>query len=297
MRTGVVAKKMGMSRYYTDDGFHIPVTLLQLDNCQVVSVKTAAKDGYNAVQLGCGAAKVKNVKKPQRGHFAKAKVEPKKKLVEFKVSEDALLKPGQEIAADHFVVGQFVDVVGTSKGKGFSGAMKRHGFGGLEATHGVSISHRSHGSTGQCQDPGRVFKGKKMAGQYGDVRVTTQNLEIIGTDVATGVILVNGSIPGSKGGYVLVSDASKKALAPSAPYPASIKGGKASADKVEEAPSADDEVKAEQVSAPEEVSEPVDAAEAKPGAEASAEGADKQESAESQQKDEKQQSGEVSDES
>lgn len=223
MRTGVVATKLGMSRHYTDDGFHIPVTLLQLDSCQVTCVKTEEKDGYNAVQLGVGKAKVKNVSKPIRGHFAKAKVEPKKKVVEFRVDAGALLQPGQEITADHFVVGQYVDVVGTSKGKGFAGGMKRHNFAGLEASHGVSISHRSHGSTGQCQDPGRVFKGKKMAGHLGDVRVTMQNLEIISTDAEQGIIVVNGAIPGAKGGYVLVSDAIKKILPPTAPYPAGLR--------------------------------------------------------------------------
>src|ERR687886_1700593 len=182
MRTGLIAKKLGMSRVFTDEGNHVPVTVLRVDNCQVVAQRTQDKDGYTALQLGVGAAKVKNVTKPQRGHFAKAKVEPKARLAEFRVSEDALLEVGAEITAAHFVPGQRVDVVGTSIGKGFAGAMKRHNFGGLRASHGVSISHRSHGSTGQRQDPGKVFKNKKMAGHLGDERVTTQNLEVVRTD-------------------------------------------------------------------------------------------------------------------
>jgi large subunit ribosomal protein L3 len=227
MRTGVIARKMGMTRVFTDDGTHESVTVLQLDNCQVVDVKTEDKHGYNALQLGVGKAKVKNVSKGMRGHFAKAKVEPKRKLAEFRVSGDALLEVGNEISADHFIAGQPVDVVGTSIGKGFAGAMKRHNFAGLEASHGVSISHRSHGSTGNSQDPGRVFKGKKMAGQMGNVRKTSQNLVVIQTDPERGLIMVRGSVPGSKGGYVLVSDATKMAVPDGVPFPAALRGAPA----------------------------------------------------------------------
>lgn len=224
MRTGVIAKKIGMSRYFTEEGAHYPVTLLKMESCQVVSVKTEEKDGYNAVQLGVGEAKTKNVSKALRGHFAKAKITPKQKLAEFRVAKDALLNPGDEISPAHYVTGQIIDVAGTTKGKGFSGGMKRHGFGGLEATHGVSISHRSHGSTGQCQDPGRVFKGKKMAGQYGNVNKTVQNLQVVETDEENGIIVVYGAVPGPKDGYVFVTDANKFARHPEAPYPAGIKG-------------------------------------------------------------------------
>ena len=222
MRTGLIAEKMGMTRIFTDKGQAVPVTVLRLDNCQVVAQKTQEKDGYTALQLGVGTAKVKNVSKPARGHFAKAKVEPKRKVVEFRVAEDAMVDVGTEIKPSHFVAGQKVDVVGTSIGKGFAGAMKRHNFAGLEASHGVSISHRSHGSTGNSQDPGRVFKGKKMAGHMGDTRITTQNLEIVSTDDDEGLILVKGAIPGSKGGFVLISDAIKKARPDDAPYPAGV---------------------------------------------------------------------------
>ena len=222
MRTGVIAKKVGMSHIFTEDGFRIPVTLLSLDNCQVVSVKNDEKDGYCAVQLGIGNVKVKNVTKALRGHYAKNKVEPRHKLAEFRVSKDALLQPGQLLSAEHFVVGQFVDVAATSKGKGFAGAMKRHNFRGLEASHGVSISHRSHGSVGQCQDPGKIFKGKKMAGQLGNVRVTIQNLEVISVNAQQGIICVCGNVPGAKDGYVLITDAVKRALPPSAPFPAGV---------------------------------------------------------------------------
>lgn len=229
MRTGVVAKKIGMSQVFVDNGQQVPVTLLQLDKCRVVSIKTKEKNGYNAVELGIIDAKVKNVSKAMRGHFAKAKVEPKKITAEFRVDADALLKPGQEILPSHYVPGQIIDIAGTTKGKGFAGAMKRHGFAGLEATHGVSISHRSHGSTGQCQDPGRVFKGKKMAGHMGDVRCTIQNLEIISVDDEKGLIVVAGAVPGSKGGTVYISDASKCARPSAAPYPAGIKGANVAA--------------------------------------------------------------------
>ncbi len=222
MRTGLIAKKLGMSRVFTDNGVNVPVTLLKLDNCQVVSVKTKENDGYDAIQLGAFARKVKNISKPVRGHYAKNKVEPKAKIVEFRVSEDALLKAGDTLSVNHFVIGQKVDVTGTSQGKGFQGGMKRHNFAGLEATHGVSISHRSHGSTGQCQEPGRVFKGKKMAGQMGNVRVTTQNLEVISTDEEAGIIAVKGAVPGSKGGYVLIKDALKVSQPDSLPFPAGL---------------------------------------------------------------------------
>ena len=223
MRSGVIARKIGMSRIFDDDGMNIPVTVLKLDNCQVIAVKTTESHGYNAVQLGAGTAKVKNVSKAMRGHFAKARVEPKRKVAEFRVEPDALLDVGAEITADHFVTGQAVDVVGTSIGKGFAGAMKRHNFAGLEASHGVSVSHRSHGSTGHSQDPGKVFKGKKMAGHMGNVRCTSENITVVSTDVARGLIMVNGSIPGAKGGYVLVSDAKKSRMPEGLPFPGAIR--------------------------------------------------------------------------
>ena len=223
MRTGLIAQKLGMTRAFRDDGSHVPVTVLKVDNCQVVAVKTAESDGYTALQLGVGAAKVKNVSRPMRGHFAKSKVEPKRRLAEFRVSDDALIDVGAELTADHFVAGQHVDVVGTSIGKGFAGAMKRHNFGGLEASHGVSISHRSHGSTGNSQDPGKVFKGKKMAGHLGDARTTVQNLRIHSTDADRGLILVAGAVPGSKGGYVLVSDAKKRPAPDDLPFPGAVR--------------------------------------------------------------------------
>jgi large subunit ribosomal protein L3 len=223
MRTGVIAKKMGMTRLFQDDGRHVPVTVLALENLQVVAVREADRDGYTAVQLGAGTAKAKNVAKPQRGHFGKAEVEPKAKLAEFRVSDDALLDVGAEISADHYVAGQIVDIQGVTQGKGFAGGMKRWGFGGLRATHGVSVSHRSLGSTGQRQDPGKVFKNKKMAGQMGDKNRTQQNLEIVSTDVERGLIFVKGSVPGSKGGWLLVKDAVKVARHADAPYPAGLK--------------------------------------------------------------------------
>jgi large subunit ribosomal protein L3 len=240
-RTGMILKKVGMSRYYTPEGQHLPVTLLLAEGCEVVAHKTQEKDGYTALQLGYGKAKVKNTSKALRGHFAKAKVEPKQKLVEFRVPESAMIPVGSELSVEHFVPGQFIDVVGTSIGKGFAGVMKRHNFAGLEATHGVSISHRSHGSTGQRQDPGRVFKGKKMAGHYGDVRVTIQNLEVIGTDAEKGLVIVKGAVPGAKGGYVLVSDAIKIALPAGAPFPAGLKNAGANNNTASEA-SAQEEV-------------------------------------------------------
>ncbi len=208
-RTGVIARKLGMTRIFADDGVHVPCTVLQLDGVQVVSHKTADRDGYVALQLGAGEAKAKRTPKALRGHFAKANVAPKRKLVEFRVAEDALIEVGAELTADHFVPGQKVDVAGISIGKGFAGAMKRHNFGGLRASHGVSISHRSHGSTGQCQDPGKVFKGKKMAGHMGATRVTTQNIEVVRVDADRGLILVKGAVPGSAGGWVELRDAVK----------------------------------------------------------------------------------------
>jgi large subunit ribosomal protein L3 len=222
MRTGLIAQKVGMTRLFGIDGSHVPVTVLRVEECQVVAVRTAEKDGYAAVQLGVGRAKTKNVTKPMRGHFAKAKVEPKVELQEFRVASDALLEVGDELHVGHFVAGQYVDVSGVSIGKGFAGVMKRHGFGGLRASHGVSISHRSHGSTGQRQDPGRVFKGKKMAGQLGAHKATVQNLEVFGVDPQRGLILIRGGVPGAKGSYLRVTDAVKKALPKAAPYPAAV---------------------------------------------------------------------------
>src|SRR5579862_762627 len=222
MRTGLIAQKLGMSRVFNAEGNHVPVTVLKVDNCQVVAVRTEEKDKYNAVQLGVGTRKTKNVTKPQRGHFAKAKVEPKRKVVEFRVDKNALLEVGAELSVEHFIPGQFVDVTGISIGRGFQGVMKRHNFGGLRASHGVSVSHRSHGSTGQRQDPGKVFKNKRMAGHMGDVRVTTQNLEVVATDDAQGLILVKGAVPGHEGSFVLVSDAAKRKAPKGAklPFPA-----------------------------------------------------------------------------
>ena len=231
MRTGVIAQKVGMTRIYTDGGDHLPVTVLQLDNCQVVGQRTAEKNGYTAVQLGAGSKKAKRTNKADRGQFAKANVEPKAKVVEFRVSEDNMINVGEEIIADHYFEGQFVDVTGTSIGKGFAGAMKRHNFGGLRATHGVSISHRSHGSTGQCQDPGKVFKGKKMAGHMGATRVTTQNLQVVKTDSDRGLILIKGAVPGPKGGWVFVKDAVKKPFPENAILPAALKSAAAEAAK------------------------------------------------------------------
>jgi len=212
-----------MSAVFQEDGTQVPVTVLKVDDCRVVAQRTEERDGYVALQLGVGAAKVKNVSKQMRGHFAKAKVEPKRKLVEFVVDTDGLIDVGAELTADHFVVGQYVDVTGTSKGKGFAGVMKRWNFGGLRASHGVSISHRSHGSTGQHQDPGRVFKGKKMAGHMGDRRVTKQNLQVVSTDAAAGLIFVKGAIPGAKGGYLLVKDATKRKAPEGLPMPGAIR--------------------------------------------------------------------------
>lgn len=211
MRTGLIAEKLGMTRLFTDEGEHVPVTVLHVKDCQVVQVKTPEKEGYRALQIGMdNNSKVKNVSKPLRGHFAKAKVEPKKHCAEFCVSEENLLDVGTEIRVDHFTPGQFIDVTGISIGKGFAGGMKRHNFGGLRASHGVSVSHRSHGSTGNRQDPGRVFKGKKMAGHLGSEQVTVQNLKVVETDVERGLLMVYGAVPGSPGSVVLVRDAVKK---------------------------------------------------------------------------------------
>ena len=223
LRTGVIAKKLGMTRLFLEDGRQVPVTVLQLDGLQVVAQRTADRDGYTAVQLGAGEAKAKRTTAALRGHFAKASVAPKRKIAEFRVAEENLINVGEEITADHYFEGQYVDIAGTSIGKGFAGAMKRHNFGGLRASHGVSISHRSHGSTGQCQDPGKVFKGKKMAGHLGAVRVTTQNLQVVRTDADRGLIMVKGSVPGSKGGWVTVKDAVKKATPENLIYPAALK--------------------------------------------------------------------------
>jgi large subunit ribosomal protein L3 len=221
-RTGLLAKKLGMTRIFRDDGMHVPVTVLLLDGLQVVAQRTQEKDGYSAVQVGWGTAKVKNVSQPNRGHFAKAKVEPKAKLVEFRVADDALLEPGATLSAAHFAVGQIVDVCGITQGKGFAGGMKRWNFSGLEASHGVSISHRSLGSTGNRQDPGRTFKNKKMAGHMGVERVTTLNLVVAAVDAEKGLLMIRGAVPGSKGGYVMVRDAVKRARPADAPYPAAL---------------------------------------------------------------------------
>ena len=238
MRSGIIAQKVGMTRFFTEAGEDVPVTVLKVDNVQVVAVRTPEKDGYAAVQLGIGNAKVKNVTKPMRGHYAKAKVEPKRKLVEFRVSPDALIDVGAELSAEHFVAGQFVDVTGTSIGKGFAGAMKRWNFRGLEASNGVSVSHRSHGSTGNRQDPGRTFKNKKMAGHLGSERVTTLNLKVVATDADRNLIMVRGAIPGHDGGYVLVRDAVKRKAPKDLPFPAGLRGA-ATADAAAEAPAAE----------------------------------------------------------
>ncbi len=222
LRTGLLAKKLGMTRIFRDDGTHVPVTVLHLDGLQVVAQRTQEKDGYTAVQVGWGKAKVKNVSQPNRGHFAKAKVEPKAKVVEFRVADDALLEPGATLSAAHFAVGQIVDVCGITQGKGFAGGMKRWNFSGLEASHGVSISHRSLGSTGNRQDPGRTFKNKKMAGHMGVERVTTLNLVVAAVDAEKGLLMIRGAVPGSKGGYVMVRDAIKRARPADAPYPAAL---------------------------------------------------------------------------
>jgi large subunit ribosomal protein L3 len=222
-RSGIIAQKLGMTRVYNEQGEHVPVTVLRVENCQVVGQRTQEKNGYTAVQLGVGMTRVKNTSKPLRGHFAAASVEPKAKLAEFRVSPENLLDVGAEITVDHFVAGQKVDVTGTTIGKGFQGVIKRHNFGGGRATHGNSVSHRTHGSTGQRQDPGKVFAGKKMAGHMGQTRVTTQNVEVVSTDSDRGLILIRGAVPGSKGAWILVRDAVKSSLPENAPRPAAIR--------------------------------------------------------------------------
>ena len=222
-RTGLITEKLGMTRRFDESGEHVPVTVLKLDGCHVIAQRTDDSHGYTALQLGAGKTKVKNVGKAMRGHFATAKVEPKRRLVEFRTSADALVDVGAELSADHFKPGQQVDVVGTSHGKGFAGAMKRHNFSGLRASHGVSVSHRSHGSTGQCQDPGRVFKGKKMAGHMGHERVTVQNIDVVETDAERGLIMVRGGVPGPKGGMILISDAIKGKMPDDLPFPGALK--------------------------------------------------------------------------
>jgi large subunit ribosomal protein L3 len=241
MRTGVIAKKLGMARFFDEAGIHVPVTVLSLEGCQVVAHRTKDKDGYVAVQLGAGTKKPKNTSKAMRGHFAKNEVEPKAQLVEFRVSEDSLIDVGAEITADHFVPGQKIDVTATTVGKGFAGAMKRWNFGGLRATHGVSVSHRSHGSTGQRQDPGRTFKGKKMAGHYGHETVTTLNLTVWRVDAERGLILVKGAVPGTEGTFVKIRDAVKAARPAEAPMPGAFRkaGQTAEAPVAQEAPAAE----------------------------------------------------------
>jgi len=253
MRSGVIAKKLGMTRLFLEDGKQIPVTVLQLDKLQVVAQRTAEKDGYTAVQLGAGTAKAKRTTAAMRGHFAKASVEPKRKIAEFRVTPDCLIGVGEEITADHYFEGQFVDVAGNSIGKGFQGAMKRHNFGGLRASHGVSVSHRSHGSTGQCQDPGKVFKGKKMAGHMGAARVTTQNLQVVRTDSDRGLIMVKGAVPGSKGGWVTVKDAVKKPVPANVILPAALRSAaeaaRKAADQAAAAAAAEEAARAEALAA------------------------------------------------
>jgi large subunit ribosomal protein L3 len=249
LRSGIIAKKVGMTRLFMEDGKQIPVTVLQLDNLQVVAQRTADQHGYSAVQLGTGTAKVKRVSQAMRGHFAAAKVEPKRKVAEFRVAAENLINVGEEITADHYFEGQYVDVSGTSIGKGFQGAMKRHNFSGLRATHGVSISHRSHGSTGQCQDPGKVFKGKKMAGHMGAAKVTTQNLQVVKTDADRGIIMIKGAVPGSKGGWVTVKDAVKKPFPENAILPAGLRSAAAEAAAAADAAAAEAAAEAEAAAA------------------------------------------------
>jgi large subunit ribosomal protein L3 len=239
LRSGIIAKKIGMTRLFMEDGRQVPVTVLMLDNLQVVAQRTVERDGYTAVQLGAGMAKAKRTSKAMRGHFAAAKVEPKRKIAEFRVAPENLIPVGEEIIAAHYFEGQYVDVSGTSVGKGFAGAMKRHNFGGLRASHGVSVSHRSHGSTGQCQDPGRVFKGKKMAGQMGSARITTQNLQVVRTDPDRGLIMVKGAVPGNKGGWVTVKDAVKKPVPENVIYPAALRSAADDAKRLAEAAAAE----------------------------------------------------------
>ena len=277
MRTGLIAQKAGMTRIFDiEDGKQIPVTVLKIENCQVTAIRTEETDGYSALQLGVGTAKVKRVSKAQRGHFAKAKVEPKQKLAEFRIAPENSVELGTELGANHFIVGQFVDVQSTSKGKGFQGAMKRHNFGGMRATHGVSVSHRAHGSTGQCQDPGKVFKGKKMAGHMGDETVTVQNLKVAAIDEEDNLILVRGAVPGGKNAWILISDAVKKPAPEGVPLPAGLRSQPAPAEEqdteeaqveenetpVEETPVADQAVEAEAPAADEKPTEEAKAEEA-----------------------------------
>jgi large subunit ribosomal protein L3 len=279
MRTGLIARKEGMTRVFDDEGKQIPVTVLKVDECQVVAVRDAEKDGYVSVQLGAGKAKVKRTSKANRGHFAKAKVEPKKKVAEFRVDPENVIEVGATLGVNHFLAGQYVDVTGTSKGKGFAGAMKRWNFGGLRASHGVSISHRSHGSTGQCQEPGKVFKGKKMAGHMGDERVTTQNLQVVAVDEEDNLILIKGSVPGPRSGWVYVTDAVKRALPEDVPLPAGLFG----ANVKEEAPV---EEKAEEAPAEEKAEEaPVEEKAEEASVEEKAEEAPAEEKAEEEKKD------------
>ena len=238
MRSGLIAQKVGMTRIFLDSGEHVPVTVLKIDSCQVIGQRTDEKNGYTAVRLGAGTKKRSRVSKAEQQNFVIAKVEPKRKIAEFRVTADNLIDVGSEMTADHFVAGQHVDVTGTSQGKGFQGAMKRWNFGGLRASHGVSISHRSHGSTGNSQDPGKVFKGKKMAGHMGAERVTTQNLEVVKTDVERGLVMIKGAVPGNKGGWVLVRDAVKRPLPDGVPMPGAFKAPTGAAAAADEAPAA-----------------------------------------------------------
>ncbi|MCK0096815.1 50S ribosomal protein L3 [Yoonia sp. F2084L] len=275
LRTGLIAKKVGMTRLFMEDGKQIPVTVLSLENLQVVAQRTPETNGYTAVQLGAGNAKAKRTSQAMRGHFAKAKVEPKRKVAEFRVAPENMINVGETLTANHYFEGQYVDVCGTSIGKGFAGAMKRHNFGGLRATHGVSISHRSHGSTGQCQDPGKVFKGKKMAGHMGAAKVTTQNLQVVKTDATRGVIMVKGAVPGSKGGWVTIKDAVKKPTPENVIYPAGLKSMAEEAERLaaEAAAAAAAEEEAAAKAAAEAEQAALEAAEAEATTEASADDA------------------------
>ncbi len=282
LRSGVIAKKVGMTRLFMEDGRQVPVTVLQLDKLQVVAQRTRDSHGYSAVQLGAGTAKAKRTSKAMRGHFAVAKVEPKRKVAEFRVAPENMIAVGEEITANHYFEGQYVDVSGTSIGKGFAGAMKRHNFKGLEATHGISISHRSHGSTGQCQDPGKVFKGKKMAGHMGAAKVTTQNLQVVRTDADRGLIMIKGAVPGSKGGWVTIKDAVKKPVPENAIRPAALKSAAAEAEKAAEeaaaAAAAEEEAAAKAAAEAEQAAlEAAEAEEAKVDTVAEAEAAEKKE--------------------
>ncbi len=275
LRTGLIAKKVGMTRLFMEDGKQIPVTVLSLENLQVVAQRTPETNGYTAVQLGAGNAKAKRTSQAMRGHFAKAKVEPKRKVAEFRVAPENMINVGETLTANHYFEGQYVDVCGTSIGKGFQGAMKRHNFGGLRASHGVSVSHRSHGSTGQCQDPGKVFKGKKMAGHMGSARVTTQNLQVVKTDADRGVIMVKGAVPGSKGGWVTIKDAVKKPTPENVIYPAGLKSMAEEAERLaaEAAAAAAAEEEAAAKAAAEAEQAALEAAEAEATTEASADDA------------------------